>query len=104
MCTRQCAPFKDTLFDSPPGDYLEAGLGTPPGILEEQVRAILISVVASRFNKKILAQLSKTAALGCVGVPTDIAPLVSFLASKESQLITGQSVSITAPGLSASLD
>jgi len=59
---------------TPMWDDLEAGLGTPPGVLEEQ--------------------LSKTAAVGYVGVPTDIAPFVSFLASKESHLITGQSISI----------
>ncbi|KAI0254563.1 acetoin reductase family protein [Lactifluus subvellereus] len=59
---------------SPMWDYLEASLGTPPGVLEEQ--------------------LSKTAAVGYVAVPNDIAPLVSFLASKESHLITGQAINI----------
>jgi NAD(P)-dependent dehydrogenase (short-subunit alcohol dehydrogenase family) len=44
-------------------------------------------------------QLSKTAAVGYVGVPADIAAIVSFLASKESHLITGQSVSISVPNL-----
>jgi len=59
---------------TPMWDDLETNLGTPPGALEEQ--------------------LSKTAAVGYVGVPTDIAAIVSFLASKESHLITGQSISI----------
>jgi len=59
---------------TPMWDDLEAGIGSPPGALEEQ--------------------LSKTAAVGYVGVPTDIAALVSFLASKESHLLTGQSISI----------
>jgi NAD(P)-dependent dehydrogenase (short-subunit alcohol dehydrogenase family) len=47
----------------------------------------------------MFGQLSKGAAVGYVGMPADIAALVSFLASKESHLITGQSVSISAPNL-----
>jgi len=38
--------------------------------------------------------VEKGAAVGYMGVPTDIAALVSFLASKESHLITGQSINI----------
>ncbi|KAI0300554.1 acetoin reductase family protein [Multifurca ochricompacta] len=72
-------PVKTSMWD-----YLEAGLGTPPGALEEQ--------------------LSKAAALGRVGVPSDIASLVSFLASKESYLITGQAVCILAHHLLAPFD
>ena len=49
----------------------------------------------------MFGQLSQGAAVGYVGMPTDIAALVSFLASKESHLLTGQSVSISAPNLSA---
>ena len=49
----------------------------------------------------MFGQLSQGAAVGYVGMPSDIAALVSFLASKESHLITGQSVSISAPNLSA---
>ncbi|KAI0292014.1 hypothetical protein BC826DRAFT_1186690 [Russula brevipes] len=64
---------------TPMWDDLEAGIGSPPGALEEQ--------------------LSKTAAVGYVGVPTDIAALVSFLASKESHLLTGQSISIDGVGI-----
>jgi NAD(P)-dependent dehydrogenase (short-subunit alcohol dehydrogenase family) len=48
----------------------------------------------------MFGQLSRSAAVGYVGVPADIAALVSFLASKESHLITGQSVSISTPNLS----
>jgi len=59
---------------TPMWDDLESTVGTPPGVLEEQ--------------------LSKGAAVGYVGLPNDIAALVSFLASKESHLITGQSFSI----------
>ncbi|KAI0001178.1 hypothetical protein BJV77DRAFT_938964 [Russula vinacea] len=55
-------------------DDLESTLGSPPGVLEDQ--------------------LAKGAAVGYVGQPSDIAELVSFLASKESHLITGQSISI----------
>ncbi|KAJ6498495.1 hypothetical protein C8R47DRAFT_1111898 [Mycena vitilis] len=32
--------------------------------------------------------------MGCIGDPTDVAHVVSFLASKESQFITGQSISV----------
>jgi NAD(P)-dependent dehydrogenase (short-subunit alcohol dehydrogenase family) len=49
----------------------------------------------------MFGQLAKGAAVGYVGQPSDIAELVSFLASKESHLITGQSVSISAPFPSA---
>jgi hypothetical protein len=49
----------------------------------------------------MFGQLSQSAAVGYVGMPSDIAALVSFFASKESHLITGQSVSISAPNLSA---
>ncbi|KAF8266242.1 acetoin reductase family protein [Lactarius quietus] len=59
---------------TPMWDDLEIGLGTPPGVLEEQ--------------------LSKSAAVGYVGVPNDVAALVSFLASKDSHLLTGQAISI----------
>ncbi|KAH9067890.1 hypothetical protein EDB87DRAFT_1800834 [Lactarius vividus] len=59
---------------TPMWDDLEVGLGTPPGVLEDH--------------------LSKTAAVGYLGVPNDIAALVSFLASKESHLLTGQAISI----------
>lgn len=51
----------------------------------------------------MFGQLSQGAAVGYVGMPSDIAALVSFLASKESHLITGQSVSISAPNLSVPL-
>lgn len=49
----------------------------------------------------MFGQLAQGAAVGYVGMPTDIAALVSFLASKESHLITGQSVSKSAPNLLA---
>jgi len=37
----------------------------------------------------ILVQVAQKAALGYVGAPQDVANLVSFLASKESDFITG---------------
>jgi hypothetical protein len=49
----------------------------------------------------MFGQLAQGAAVGYVGEPPDIAAVVSFLASKESHLITGQSVSISAPNLFA---
>ncbi|KAI0285439.1 hypothetical protein BGY98DRAFT_945917 [Russula aff. rugulosa BPL654] len=53
-------------------------------------------IVATRSAPKEVVdeENSKRAAVGYIGVPTDIAALVSFLASKESHLITGQSISI----------
>ncbi|KAJ6570511.1 hypothetical protein DFH09DRAFT_417128 [Mycena vulgaris] len=42
----------------------------------------------------VLTYLKEMSPLKIVGVPEDIASLVSFLASKESQFITGQSISI----------
>ncbi|KAI0261213.1 hypothetical protein BC834DRAFT_972813 [Gloeopeniophorella convolvens] len=62
-------PVKTAMWDD-----LEVGIGSPPGVLEEE--------------------LSRTAAVGYVAVPDDIAGLVSFLASKESHLITGQAINI----------
>jgi NAD(P)-dependent dehydrogenase (short-subunit alcohol dehydrogenase family) len=55
----------------------------------------------SATSIRMFGQLAKGAAVGYVGQPSDIAELVSFLASKESHLITGQSVSTSAPFPSA---
>jgi NAD(P)-dependent dehydrogenase (short-subunit alcohol dehydrogenase family) len=67
--------------------------------IEDQVRMILF-----RFRHvcsiRIFEQFTKDTALGHIGLPTDVAALVSYLASKESHLITGQSVSIFVPYLS----
>ena len=82
------------------GDDLESTLGSAPGVLEDQVCIILIHFRHVSLNRNV-GQLSQGAAVGYVGMPSDIAALVSFLASKESHLITGQSVSISAPNLSA---
>ncbi|KAJ6598176.1 acetoin reductase family protein [Mycena vulgaris] len=45
-------------------------------------------------NTEILEMLKEMSPLKKIGVPEDIANLVSFLASKESRFITGQSISI----------
>ncbi|KAJ7677827.1 NAD-binding protein [Mycena polygramma] len=42
----------------------------------------------------LISAMEKRSALKTVGYPTDIANLVSFIASKESQFITGQSISV----------
>ena len=61
--------------------------------VEDQVRVILF-----HFRRvcsiRISEQFTKSTALGHIGLPTDVAALVSYLASKESHLLTGQSVSI----------
>ncbi|KAI0285438.1 NAD(P)-binding protein [Russula aff. rugulosa BPL654] len=62
-------PVKTPMWDS-----VVAMLGTSKEVFEEEK--------------------SKSTAVGYIGVPTDIAALVSFLASKESHLITGQSINI----------
>jgi hypothetical protein len=46
---------KDNVLITRQGNYLEADLGTPPGVLEEQVRAILIFITVSRFDKHRVA-------------------------------------------------
>ena len=69
---------------------------------EDQVRMILFHL-RHVCSIRILEQFMKGSALGQIGLPTDIAALVSYLVSKESHLITGQSVSILAPYLSAPL-
>jgi hypothetical protein len=69
--------------------------------IEDQVRMILFHFRHVFFSIRIFEQFTKDTALGYMGLPTDVAALVSYLASKESHLITGQSVSISAPYLSA---
>jgi hypothetical protein len=68
--------------------------------IEDQVRSIL-SHFSHICSIRVFEQFTKATALGHMGLPTDVAALVSYLASKESHLITGQSVSILAPYLSA---
>ena len=69
--------------------------------VEDQVRMIIF-YFRHVCSIRIFEQFAKSTALGHIGLPTDVAALVSYLASKESHLITGQSVSILAPFLSPS--
>ncbi|KAJ7779172.1 NAD-binding protein [Mycena metata] len=46
----------------------------------------------------LMDQMKKMSPLGTVGVPADIANIVSFIASKDSQFITGQSISVNGGG------
>ena len=64
--------------------------------VEEKVRMFLFHF-RHVCSISIFEQFTKDTALGQMGLPTDVAALVSYLASKESHLITGQSVSILAP-------
>ncbi|KAJ7220667.1 hypothetical protein GGX14DRAFT_431634 [Mycena pura] len=59
-----------------------------PGAVDTPMSAGLEDAVAKVEHFKNLAPLKR------IGVPEDISNLVSFLASKESQFITGQSISI----------
>ncbi|KAJ7444576.1 NAD-binding protein [Mycena galericulata] len=45
-------------------------------------------------REALMDQVKSRSALGTVGFPEDVATLVSFIASKESQFITGQSISV----------
>ncbi|KAJ7699240.1 NAD-binding protein [Mycena rosella] len=45
-------------------------------------------------RQDMIDDFKKKIPLGRIGIPADIASLVSFIASKESQFITGQSISI----------
>ncbi|KAJ7607913.1 hypothetical protein FB45DRAFT_1039981 [Roridomyces roridus] len=45
-------------------------------------------------REEIINRFKKMSPLGLVGMPDDIASLVSFLVSKDSQFITGQTISI----------
>jgi NAD(P)-dependent dehydrogenase (short-subunit alcohol dehydrogenase family) len=68
--------------------------------IEDQVRMILFHF-RHVCSIRIFEQFKKCTALGHIGLPTDVAALVSYLASKESHFLTGQSVSILVPYLSA---
>jgi hypothetical protein len=69
--------------------------------IEDQVRMILFQSHFRHVCSIRIFEQFKNGALGHIGLPTDVAALVSYPASKESHLITGQSVSILAPYLSA---
>ncbi|KAJ7779152.1 hypothetical protein B0H16DRAFT_806692 [Mycena metata] len=50
--------------------------------------------IASAFHREAFSIFADPVLLKRIGTPEDIANLVSFIASKESQFITGQSISI----------
>ncbi|KAJ7100780.1 NAD-binding protein [Mycena belliarum] len=63
-----------------------------PGAIDTE---LLSSVAPSDTPYQgVLDSFKKQSPLGIVGVPADIANVVSFIASKESQFITGQSLSV----------
>lgn len=70
-------------------------------VLDSRIRYMFLFHFGHVCSITIFEQLTKSIALGHIGLPTDVAALVSYLASKESHFITGQSVSILAPYLSA---
>ncbi|KAJ7100821.1 hypothetical protein B0H15DRAFT_817441 [Mycena belliarum] len=61
-----------------------------PGAIEtEMLEFIITSSAKSKSTENALGNFSQQAAVKRLGTPTDIANLVSFIASKESQFITG---------------
>lgn len=56
--------------------------------------AVETPMLTHSTSEAIIAQVKEMSPLKKIGLPEDIANLVSFLASKESQFITGQSISI----------
>ncbi|KAH9012074.1 putative oxidoreductase [Lactarius pseudohatsudake] len=58
---------------------------------EQQVKTMVLDVVRALGGHSLR---STQGPMGYVGVPNDIAALVSFLTSKESHLLTGQAISI----------
>ncbi|KAJ7090808.1 hypothetical protein B0H15DRAFT_948579 [Mycena belliarum] len=65
-----------------------------PGAIETEMLSSITVTESKSTGDYALSDLSQQAAVRRLGTPTDIANLVSFIASKESQFITGQTVSI----------
>jgi len=67
-----------------------------PGPIDTpMLSALNESVVALKTPEEVAVLLAKqTAPIGSNGTPEDIAGLVSYLASKEARLVTGQTISI----------
>ncbi|KAI0285432.1 NAD-binding protein [Russula aff. rugulosa BPL654] len=61
-----------------------------PGPVKTPLLDGAVAIVGAEFEDQFI----KGSALGQIGLPTDIAALVSYLVSKESHLITGQSITI----------
>jgi 3-oxoacyl-[acyl-carrier protein] reductase len=63
-----------------------------PGLIEtEGTTAIGFTEKESGFRKQVEA----TTPLGRIGQPTDIAPVVSFLASDEAKWVTGEALYVS---------
>ncbi|KAJ7100804.1 hypothetical protein B0H15DRAFT_1018107 [Mycena belliarum] len=66
-----------------------------PGAIEtDMLNFVVTNSSKYKSTENVVRDFSQQAALTRLGTPTDIANLVSFIASKESQFITGQSLSI----------
>jgi len=68
-----------------------------PGGIDTDMLAVIASGSAAESGgtaDEYYSKLRERTPMGCIGVPTDVANVVSFLASKESQFITGQSISV----------
>ncbi|KAJ7779150.1 NAD-binding protein [Mycena metata] len=61
-----------------------------PGLIDTP----MLGSATGGAREAIVEEFIRTAPVKRIGVPRDIASLVSFLASKESQFITGQTISI----------
>jgi len=62
-----------------------------PGAIDTEM---LPFVLPPDTPREAMVSLLEKSAVGRLGTPTDIANLVSFIASKESRFITGQSISV----------
>ncbi|CAK5276711.1 unnamed protein product [Mycena citricolor] len=65
-----------------------------PGAVDTEMMAAVNASSAQVMGTSYSERVKNSGALAQYGVPKDIADLVSFLASKESGFITGQSISI----------
>ncbi|KAJ6551140.1 acetoin reductase family protein [Mycena capillaripes] len=68
-----------------------------PGGIDTAMLGVLASgnaAVSGRTPEDYFQALKARTPMGCIGEPSDVANVVSFLASKESQFITGQSISV----------
>ncbi|KAJ7149137.1 NAD-binding protein [Mycena filopes] len=63
-----------------------------PGAIDTNMLPLVMPADTPR--EVLIDAMKKTSPLGTVGVPNDIANIVSFIASKDSQFITGQSISV----------
>ncbi|KAJ7040972.1 NAD-binding protein [Mycena alexandri] len=63
-----------------------------PGVIDTDMLSTIVTPDTTR--EIVVDEMKKKSALGTVGAPADIANFVSFIVSKESQFITGQSISV----------